>query len=159
MNKIYHYETSLGTVALAENGQAITYLFFPDTPVSAGYAAGYEPCETPLLRRAYAQLQDYLDGKRTEFDLPLAPQGTVFQQKVWNALLSIPYGHTRSYADIAAQVGNRKACRAVGLANGKNPISIFIPCHRVVGSNGALTGYGGGLDRKRQLLALEGIEL
>ena len=96
-----------------------------------------------------------MDGKRKSFDLPLKPEGTEFQKKVWNALLDIPYGETRSYKDIAVAIGNPKACRAVGMANNRNPISIIIPCHRVIGANGSLVGYGGGLPIKIELLNLE----
>ena len=98
---------------------------------------------------------EYLEGKRREFDLPLAPAGTEFMLRVWKALQDIPYGETRSYKDIATMAGNSKACRAVGMANNRNPISIFIPCHRVIGANGVLVGYGGGLDKKTFLLDLE----
>jgi methylated-DNA-[protein]-cysteine S-methyltransferase len=107
------------------------------------------------FKAAADQLDAYFAGERTTFDLPLAPRGSDFQQRVWAALLGIPYGATESYGDLAQRIGSPSAARAVGLANGKNPIGIVIPCHRVVGSNGSLTGYGGGLDRKRQLLDLE----
>jgi methylated-DNA-[protein]-cysteine S-methyltransferase len=102
-----------------------------------------------------AQLHEYFRGERQSFDLPLAPHGTEFQQDVWRALQRIPYGETRSYSDIAREIGRPAAVRAVGAANGANPISIVIPCHRVVGSNGSLTGFGGGIETKRWLLALE----
>ena len=108
-----------------------------------------------LLREPIRQLQEYFAGKREDFDLPLAPQGTPFQQKVWKHLRQIPYGETISYGELARRVGNPNASRAVGLANGSNPIPIIIPCHRVIGSNGKLTGYGGGLPIKEKLLALE----
>jgi len=101
------------------------------------------------------QLDAYFEGRLHEFDLPLAPVGTPFQLTVWQALRTIPYGHVRSYAMIATQIGRPTASRAVGMANGRNPLSIIVPCHRVIGSSGALTGYGGGLDRKRALLDLE----
>ena len=104
---------------------------------------------------AAEQLREYLRGERKMFDLPLAPEGTVFQKAVWSALQEIPYGQTRSYGEIAAQIGRPKACRAVGMANHCNPIPIFIPCHRVVGADGSLTGYAGGLECKRTLLDLE----
>ena len=102
------------------------------------------------------QLAEYFDGKRRVFELPLKPEGTPFQLRVWNALLEIPYGETISYGELAARIGDRSASRAVGLANGSNPLPIVIPCHRVIGSNGKLTGYGGGLPIKERLLALEG---
>jgi methylated-DNA-[protein]-cysteine S-methyltransferase len=104
---------------------------------------------------AVGQLESYFAGERFEFDIELELVGTPFQRNVWAALLTIPYGETRSYGEIAAQIGSPGAFRAVGLANGHNPIGIIVPCHRVIGSNGSLTGYGGGLDRKRALLALE----
>lgn len=108
-----------------------------------------------LLLDVERQLTDYFDGKRQRFNLPLAPVGTVFQQQVWEALRSIPFGETRSYAQIACQIGNVRAVRAVGAANGRNPISIIVPCHRVIGSNGTLTGFAGGLSAKAYLLDLE----
>lgn len=111
--------------------------------------------ETPLIKDAFRQLEEYFAGKRRVFDLPLAPQGTPFQQKVWHALQSIPYGETRTYKQIAEQVGNPLGCRAVGMANNKNPIGIIIPCHRVIGANGKLVGYAGGLNLKSRLLELE----
>jgi len=109
-----------------------------------------------ILAKADRQLGEYFAGRRRAFDLPLDFHGTDFQRQVWAALLTIPFGETRSYADIATQIGKPKACRAVGAANGRNPISIIAPCHRVVGASGALTGFAGGLDAKRYLLGLEG---
>lgn len=117
------------------------------------------PADTPLLRAGIRQLEEYLSGNRQQFDLPLSFYGTEFQVKVWKALLEIPYGKTASYGDIAAAVGNPKACRAVGMANHANPIVIVVPCHRIIGANGSLTGYGGGLEVKRRLLQLEGVLL
>lgn len=110
---------------------------------------------TPLIEKCMLQLTEYFEGKRIEFDLPLNPSGTEFQKKDWAALQKIPYGQTCSYKDIAIAIGNEKACRAVGMANHNNPISIVIPCHRVVGADGSLTGYGGGLHIKKYLLELE----
>ncbi|NGY06010.1 methylated-DNA--[protein]-cysteine S-methyltransferase [Solimonas terrae] len=110
----------------------------------------------PLLNRAEQQLREYFAGTRTAFELPLDFAGTAFQKRVWAALLTIPYGQTRSYAQIAAQIGIPQAVRAVGAANGRNPISIIAPCHRVIGSDGSLTGFAGGIANKRFLLALEG---
>lgn len=109
-----------------------------------------------LTRLAMTQLSEYFAGVRRHFDLPLVPTGTPFQQRVWQALVTIPYGETCSYGYIAQRIGNPKGVRAVGLANGKNPIAIVVPCHRVIGANGKLTGYAGGLDRKAGLLRLEG---
>jgi methylated-DNA-[protein]-cysteine S-methyltransferase len=110
----------------------------------------------PVLIEAERQLGEYFAGRRKRFALKLDPSGTDFQRKVWDALLTIPFGETRSYGQIASQIGNPNAVRAVGAANGSNPISIVVPCHRVIGATGALTGFGGGLDAKAKLLALEG---
>jgi len=118
---------------------------------------GYEKKETPLIKKAALQFGEYFKGKRKSFNLPLTLQGTAFQMKVWNALKKIPYGKTISYGELAAMIGNPKACRAVGMANNRNPIAIIIPCHRVIGCDGSLTGYGGGLKLKQQLLELEKI--
>lgn len=150
---LYFYETPVGKIGLADNGRAITDLFFgEDSPLTE-----YIINETELLKSAYKQLMEYFSGSRKIFDLSLAFEGTSFQQKVWKALLTIPYGQVRSYKDIAKQTGNEKACRAVGMANNRNSIGIIIPCHRVIGSDGKLVGYGGGLDIKRYLLQLEGV--
>lgn len=111
------------------------------------------------LKNAVQQIHAYFAGKLTSFDLPLAPEGTAFQKKVWTALCKVKFGATASYGEIAKAIGNPAACRAVGLANGRNPIAIVIPCHRIIGTNGKLVGYGGGLDRKKTLLALEGLEI
>lgn len=110
---------------------------------------------SPLMRAATRQLEEYLLGRRRKFDLPLAPQGTVFQQQVWAELLRIPYGETRSYQALAEEIGKAKACRAVGMACHRNPLPIFIPCHRVIAKNGALQGFRGGLEMKEKLLQLE----
>jgi methylated-DNA-[protein]-cysteine S-methyltransferase len=109
----------------------------------------------PLFLEAEAQLDAYFAGELRRFELPLAPRGTEFQRSVWQALLEIPYGSTSTYSELAAVIGRPKACRAVGAANGSNPLAVIVPCHRVIGAAGALTGYGGGLERKRLLLALE----
>lgn len=113
--------------------------------------------ETPVLKEAKRQLQAYFARKLRVFDLPLAPYGTEFQKQAWKALSTIPYGETRSYKEQAARIGRPAAVRAVGRANGQNPISIIVPCHRVIGANGKLTGYGGGLGIKEMLLGLEGV--
>ena len=115
------------------------------------------PPETPLLIQAERELGEYFSGTRRGFDLPLAPQGTDFQRRVWRALQDIPYGQTRSYAQLAAAVGAPRACRAVGGANGRNPLPILIPCHRVIAADGRLAGFSAGLERKEALLELEGI--
>lgn len=151
MNSYFYYDSELGRVGVAENGFALTHVQFEEEePPLRG-----EERETPLLKEAAAQLKEYFAGLRKEFDLPLSPKGTDFQQKVWAALQRIPYGETRSYRQVAEAVGNPRGCRAVGMANNRNPISILIPCHRVIGKDGGLVGYGGGLDRKKWLLALE----
>ncbi len=111
--------------------------------------------KSPFSDKVFAEVLEYLAGERKEFSFVYAGKGTEFQQKVWKALCDIPYGETRTYKDIAVVIGNEKACRAVGMANNKNPISIIVPCHRVIGSNGKLVGYAGGLDTKAHLLALE----
>ncbi len=144
--------TPLGTMTLVGEGEAITGLFLP------GQRAPAVPeSASPVLERGRAQLLDYLAGRRRVFDLPLRPAGTPFQRRVWAALSAIPWGETRTYGQIARAIGAPKAARAVGQANHRNPIPIFIPCHRVIGAGGALTGYGGGLELKRMLLQLEGI--
>lgn len=144
------YPTPMGRITLASDGAAITNLVFG--------AAQLDGVETPtaLTNEAANQIQEYLAGKRTVFDLPLAPAGTAFQQQVWRALQDIPYGTTRSYAQVAAAIGKPKAMRAVGGANNKNPLPILIPCHRVVGQNGDLVGYAAGVGIKKFLLDLEG---
>lgn len=144
------FETPFGPMAL-EGEDALTRLWLPGT-LPDGRGRGEE---TPLLRAAREELLAYFAGERRDFDLPLDPAGTDFQRAVWEALRAIPYGGTRTYGEIAAAVGRPKAVRAVGQSNHVNPLPIFIPCHRVVGKNGALTGYAGGLDLKRALLALE----
>jgi len=111
--------------------------------------------QQPILVETERQLSQYFSGIRTEFDLPIEPNGSNFQKKVWQALRGIPFGETRSYLDLAEAVGSPNACRAVGAANGKNPLAIVVPCHRVVGANGALTGFAGGVEAKAKLLALE----
>ena len=123
------------------------------TEISFTESSGSE--ETPLLQAARRQLEEYFAGKRKVFALPLAPGGTPFQQKIWQQLQKIPYGETRNYKELAAMAGNAKACRAAGMANHNNPIVIIIPCHRVIGADGSLTGYGGGLAIKQYLLELE----
>ena len=140
-------------MALGEEEGPITRLYLPNTPTPR-----LMPHETPLLSRAREQLLGYLAGERKEFDLPLAPQGTPFQQKVWKTLREIPWGETRSYKDIALAAGCPKGFRAVGMANHRNPIPIFIPCHRVIAADGSLGGYAGGLELKKALLTIEGMQ-
>lgn len=147
----------VGALTLVAEDAGLVAILWPD----AGEATRVPLPDTrddashPVLREAAAQLDAYFAGTRRRFDLPLAPRGTSFQRRVWDALAAIPFGATRTYADIAAAIGSPAAVRAVGAANGRNPISIVIPCHRVVGSGGALTGFAGGLAAKRHLLAFE----
>lgn len=148
---LYFFETPVGTLGIVENGVAITEVYFEKENRHMDVMLA----ETKLIKETCKQLQEYFEGKRKAFNLPLAPKGTPFQLKVWNALQNIPYGETRSYKDIAIAAGNFQASRAVGMANNRNPISIIIPCHRVIGSNGKLVGYGGGLHIKEYLLDLE----
>lgn len=145
------YETKIGTIGLEEKDGFISHVYFEKE---------LETCtskkeESDLLKEASYQLNAYLEGALTEFDLPLNPIGTAFQKKVWFQLTQIPYGTTMSYKGVAEAIGNPKACRAVGLANNRNPIPIFIPCHRVIGASGQLVGFGGGLALKKQLLDIE----
>lgn len=143
------FDTEIGRLTIAQKGNAISTIAFGEKVLPGEYK------KTALSERAYMQLKEYFEGKRKVFDLPLAPEGTEFQLKVWKALMTIPYGHTACYSEIAQAVGNKKASRAVGAANNKNPIVIVIPCHRVIGKDGSLTGYGGGIDIKERLLELE----
>jgi methylated-DNA-[protein]-cysteine S-methyltransferase len=144
----------VGDLVLTGDGTSITGCYFTGTDHAATPWEGLEP-DDDAFADATAQLDEYFAGERTTFDLPLAPSGTPFQLRVWEQLRTIPYGETRSYADVARGIGSTTGFRAVGLANGRNPISIIVPCHRVIGANGSLTGYGGGLERKRFLLDLE----
>ncbi len=147
------FDTPFGVLSLTEEDGAITALSMPPA-ASAGAAA-----PTPLLAEAERQLTEYFAGRRQLFELPLAPRGTAFQQKVWKALCAIPYGETRSYRQVAEEVGCPRGYRAVGLANNRNPIAVLIPCHRVLGADGSLTGYAYGLEMKKGLLALEGCDV
>lgn len=151
MKKAFFYNMSIGRIGIAEDGKGITDVFFnaAERPKDSLLE------ETELLNEAAKQLVDYLAGKRKGFELPLSPEGTEFQKLVWEALRTIPYGETRTYRQIAEQIGNPKACRAVGMANNKNPIAIIVPCHRVVGANGKLVGYSGGVELKKRLLEIE----
>ncbi len=144
----YTYETGLGSVTFIEEDGALLAISMQRS------LDGVEK-ETSLTKEAYAQLSEYLNGKRKTFDLPFKMRGTQFQLQVWNALLDIPYGETRSYKQIAEAIGNPKAVRAVGMANNRNPLLIIVPCHRIIGKNGSLVGYAGGLDKKEFLLRLE----
>lgn len=143
-------DTPVGKLNIYANEQALVKVIFEEHDLDCNEAQ-----DNSISRLGCLQLSEYLQGTRKQFDLPLAPQGTAFQQQVWQQLLKVEYGHTASYLDIANAISNPKACRAVGAANGKNPIAIIIPCHRVIGANGSLTGYAGGLPRKTFLLSLE----
>lgn len=153
-----YIQTPIGIICIEASKEAVTALYLDRKRFLADIQFLKEP-ETDLLEKAGNQLIEYFQGKRKNFDLPLEPAGTEFQKKVWKALCTIPYGQTKSYGEIAAQIGNPKACRAVGGANNKNPIMIFIPCHRVIGADGSLVGFGGGLDAKKYMLNLEKGEL
>lgn len=144
----YQYLNSpIGFIKITANNEAINEVIFVENEK--------EDNPNALTQEVTNQLMEYFEGKRKVFNLPLSPIGTSFQQAVWEALCSIPYGETRSYGEIAKMIGNPKASRAVGMANNRNPISIIIPCHRVIGASGKLVGYGGGIDKKIYLLNLE----
>ena len=149
MEKIFFYDTPVGKLIIGEENGSITRVTWTQLPKN------YLQEETELILKCKNQLDEYFAGKRKTFDLPLAPKGTDFQKKVWNALQEIPCGEIRSYKDIAVAVDNPRGCQAVGGANGKNPIAIIIPCHRVVGTGGKLTGYAWGIEKKQWLLAHE----
>jgi len=149
----YIYNYPLCRLGVAEKDGAIYSVFFH----SNKSPRNYEKAETPLIKKAAAQLDEYFNGKRKVFNLPLNLNGTEFQINVWKALQTIPFGETRSYGEIARMIGKPKASRAVGMANNRNPIVIIVPCHRVIGHDGSLTGFGGGLELKRQLLELENV--
>ena len=143
------YSSPLGPIKLQSNATHLLSVKFSDELITSKTNA--------LLQRCIKQFDEYFTGKRQSFDLPLAPPGTSFQQSVWRHLIQIDYGDTRSYSDIAAALGCEGAARAIGSANRANPIAIIIPCHRIIGRNGSLTGYAGGIERKRALLALENL--
>lgn len=142
-------DSPIGLLTLVEEDGALTEVRFGSKAEDAMIG------ERPLLKQAVQELHEYFSGQRKTFTVPIHPQGTPFQQRCWNALLQIPYGETRTYGQQAAMIGNPKACRAVGMGNHCNPLPILIPCHRVVGANGKLTGYAGGLDIKETLLQIE----
>ncbi len=153
MKNMIYYKSPIGNLIIMEEENAIIKLCFKEQEIIN--IKDIQEFETPLLKKAKKQLEEYFEGKRKKFDLALRLNGTSFQNKVWKALLNIPYAKTCSYKDIAKNIGNENASRAVGNANNKNPLPIFIPCHRVIGSNGKLIGYAGGLDIKIKLLELE----
>ena len=149
-------DSPVGTLRLVASASGLVAILWPnERPGRVPLGPTQEDAAHPILTRAAAQVVDYFAGKLRAFDVPLDFRGTDFQRSVWQALLTIPYGETRSYAQIARQIGRPTASRAVGAANGRNPVSIIAPCHRVIGSGGALTGFAGGLAAKRMLLELE----
>jgi methylated-DNA-[protein]-cysteine S-methyltransferase len=151
----YSYATTpVGRLLLTSDGESLTGLYFTDIPKCVVPADDWQE-DDAVLADAHRQLTEYFDGQREDFDLPLEMKGSAFQLAVWNALREVGYGRTASYRDIATRIGKPAAVRAVGMTNGRNPIAIIVPCHRVIGANGSLTGYGGGLDRKSWLLDLE----
>lgn len=154
MNYAY-LETPIGGVLIAGDGEALHHIFFPRNGKPVAPEPGWRESAAGPVGEAMRQLREYFKGSRREFDLPLAPKGTAFQKRVWRGLQEIPFGKTWSYGELAKRVGNPKASRAVGAANGANPLPIVIPCHRVIGADGTLTGFGGGLPTKKKLLDLE----
>ncbi len=160
MTQLYaYYESPLGKILLSATSSALTSLHFVGEKYYPGIATDWTYDETSaVVKAASTQLDDYFAGKRKTFELPLAPDGTEFQRQVWNALTKLRFGETSTYAQVAQRIGNPKAVRAVGAANGRNPISIIVPCHRVIGADGSLIGYAGGLARKKALLQLEASE-
>ena len=150
------FDSPVGPLLLGADADGLCLVEFPDPRHPARRAADWQPGDNAVLRATQAQLAEYFDGRRRSFDLPLTPRGSAFQCEVWMALRAIPYGSTWSYAELAARIGKPAAVRAVGAANGRNPLPIVVPCHRVIGSDGSLTGFGGGLPVKRFLLRLEG---
>jgi methylated-DNA-[protein]-cysteine S-methyltransferase len=147
-------DSPLGQLTLVGNGKALTAIGITDK-IRANKTQYADGGRDPVLVKTKKQLEQYFAGKLNRFDLPLDVHGTPFQKKVWKALSKIPFGKTASYKDVAVMIGNPKACRAVGTANGKNPLCIIVPCHRVISNDGSLGGYTGGLSKKRYLLSLE----
>lgn len=157
MIRYARFASPLGPLIAIARDDAVSALHFTDGKYAPAVESGWreDPGHAPL-RRLGLQLAEYFAGRRAAFDLPLAPQGTDFQKRVWREIAKIPPGRTTTYATIAERAGSPGSARAAGAATGRNPLTIVVPCHRIVASSGALTGYAGGLDRKRQLLALEG---
>jgi methylated-DNA-[protein]-cysteine S-methyltransferase len=154
MNYCY-VESPIGKLLIAGDSQCVRQINFAKNGAPSKPEPDWQESSRGPVAEAARQLREYFAGSRTDFDLPLAPEGTEFQRSVWRQLQEIPYGEKISYGELARRVGNPKASRAVGAANGQNPIPIVIPCHRVIGANGKLTGFGGGLPTKEALLALE----
>ena len=155
MRHAKRFETPLGPMLALGDDAAVTGLYFLGQKHFPAGLPEADAAPTPMLDAVAAQLEEYFAGRRRTFALPCRPRGTSFQQSVWEALSSIPYGETASYGEVARRIGRPEAARAVGAAVGRNPLSIIVPCHRVLGTSGRLTGYAGGLDRKQALLALE----
>ncbi|MDB5986368.1 MAG: methylated-DNA/protein-cysteine methyltransferase [Nevskia sp.] len=156
MSNYRNCETSLGTMLLVANAQGLSGTYFVDQKYFPTIAADWrETANDAVLNDAAAQFKAYFAGKLQHFELPLAAVGTAFQQAVWSAISTVGYGERISYGELARRVGRADSVRAAGTATGRNPLSIIVPCHRIVGADGSLTGYAGGLERKRQLLALE----
>ena len=156
MMRFVHHASPVGPLLLAADDEALRVIEFPSPRHAVARDGDWREGDNAILRETRAQLEDYFAGRRRDFALPLGPRGTGFQRGVWHTLADIPYGTTISYAQLAQRVGKASAIRAVGAANGRNPLPIVLPCHRVVGSDGSLTGFGGGLPTKRFLLELEG---
>jgi methylated-DNA-[protein]-cysteine S-methyltransferase len=148
------FDSPIGELVAVGDGRALQGLYMQEGRTAIDVGAGWQYADGPF-DEVRAQLADYFAGRRTTFDLPLAMTGSPFQRRVWRALQQIPYGETTSYGEIARRVGVPSDPRAVGVANGQNPVAVIVPCHRVIGADGSLTGYGGGLERKRLLLELE----
>jgi methylated-DNA-[protein]-cysteine S-methyltransferase len=157
MNAFSYFESPIGRLLLTSDGTALTGLYMEPSRKAQRIDGWMEDVTVAPLSATVRQLSEYFEGTRREFDLPLRLQGTTFQTRVWRELTEIPYGQTWSYGQLAKRIDKPSASRAVGLANGRNPISILVPCHRVIGADGSLTGYGGGIERKRWLLAHEGL--
>jgi len=152
-------ESPIGRLHLAASDEGLTHILFVDQMDHKPQVVAGTGSAQQIVLETERQLDDYFAGRRREFDVPLAPAGTEFQRAAWKALAEVPYGKTISYAELARRMERPRAVRAVGAANGANPIPIILPCHRIIGADNSLTGYGGGLDRKRRLLSLEGVEL
>ena len=158
MKRIFFYNSPIGELGIVENGNGITDIYTEkelDDKEKLIKDKNYTLEETSLILKAHNELEEYFKGERKEFTISLSPEGTEFQKKVWQELIKIPYGETRSYKDIAIKIGKPTAARAVGMANNKNRMLIVIPCHRVIGQNGSLVGYASGVDMKKYLLELE----
>lgn len=156
MQYFHYYDSPLGQILLVANDVALTGLHFVGEKYYPAITTDWQQrSDANMIARASAQIDEYFAGQRKDFDLPVDPAGTPFQRDVWQALRNIPYGVTTNYGTLAQRLGKPKASRAVGAANGRNPISIVIPCHRVIGANGDLTGYAGGMARKESLLRME----